>query len=87
MTASRAIGECYDEPVARQPLSRARTAVAWMATNIEQQQEHVAKGYYPHKHNLFRWPTGLADGLARKEPALPTVSPWDSPQQLGSPVP
>src|SRR5689334_3751311 len=36
---------------------------------------------------LFRRPAGLADGLALKEPALSTESPWNSPQQSGSPVP
>jgi hypothetical protein len=68
-------GERYDEPVARHPLPRARAGVAGTARIIKQQQKRVAEGSYPHKHNLFRWPTGLADGLALKEPALPTASP------------
>ena len=44
-----------------------------------------AEGAHPQVNNLFRRPAGLADGLALKEPALPTGPPWDSPQQLGSP--
>jgi len=52
-----------------------------------QAAKNYAEGTNPHKNNLFRRPPGLADGLALKEPALLTVLPWDSPQQLGSPVP
>ena len=39
------------------------------------------------RNGLFRRPAGLADGLALKEPAPPTGSPWDSPQGTGSPAP
>ena len=58
-----------------------------MARIVKLQQTCVAEGWHPHNDNLFRRPAGLADGLALKEPALPTAFPWDSPQQLGSPVP
>jgi hypothetical protein len=68
-------GERYDEPVGRHPLPRARAVVAEMARIIKQQQKRGAEGSHPHNHNPFRWPTGLADGLALKEPALPTASP------------
>jgi hypothetical protein len=67
--------ERYEELLVRRPLPPARAGVTGMATIIKRQQKRVADGYYPHKHNLFRWPTGLADGLALKEPALPTASP------------
>jgi len=67
--------ERYDEPLARHPLPPARAGVAGMARIIKQQQKRVLTATTPHKHNLFRWPTGLADGLALKEPALPTASP------------
>src|SRR4051794_33248236 len=35
---------------------------------------------------LFRWPAGLADGLARKEPAPPVDHHGISPKQPGSPA-
>src|SRR4051794_41120044 len=37
-------------------------------------------------YDLFRRPTGLADGLALKEPAPHAASRRDSPQLIGSPV-
>jgi hypothetical protein len=67
--------ERYDELLAWHPLPPARAGVALMARIMKQQQKRAADDCYPHKHNLFRWPTGLADGLALKEPALPTASP------------
>ena len=67
---------------------RGREARGW-PTRHEQRQaaQTIALRVRTRNNNLFRRPAGLADGLALKEPALLTVLPWDSPQQLGSPVP
>src|SRR3954453_19560935 len=41
----------------------------------------------PANQFLFRRPAGLADGLARKEPALPRKAPGIRPKQLVGPPP
>ena len=79
-------GERDAEPAAprsRSGRASATTRVARLVRVITQQR--FAKASYPHKHNLFRRPTGLADGLALKEPALLAASPRDSPHLTGVP--
>src|SRR3954447_10905849 len=41
----------------------------------------------PRTTTLFRRPAGLADGLARKEPAPPVVTTGLAPNNLGPPFP
>src|SRR3954463_233085 len=53
-----------------------KAATASMHMHIHT-RERPRTGNYP----IFRRPPGLADGLAQKDPALPTDPPWNSPQQ------
>src|SRR5207302_6499416 len=48
-----------------------------------------AESPHPQENNLFRRPAGLADGLALKEPALPTGIETGGirPNNLGPPFP
>src|SRR3954469_24701571 len=48
---------------------------------------HITIRDLPRTTTLFRRPAGLADGLARKEPAPPVDDHGISPKQPGSPVP
>src|SRR4051795_8512449 len=48
---------------------------------------HITIREFPRTTTLFRRPAGLADGLARKEPAPPVDDHGISPKQPGSPVP
>ena len=64
----------------------ALAAAGTAAAAIAMLESVVTRARDPHSY-LFRRPAGLADGLALKEPAPPTDSPRDSPQQLGSPAP
>src|SRR4051794_25715097 len=48
---------------------------------------HITIRGLPRTTTLFRRPAGLADGLARKEPAPPVDDHGISPKQPGSPVP
>src|SRR4051794_18605414 len=48
---------------------------------------HINIRDLPRTTPLFRRPAGLADGLARKEPAPPVDDHGISPKQPGSPVP
>src|ERR1019366_6941893 len=52
-----------------------------------QAADNRTEGRYPQNNNLFRRPAGLADGLALKEPALPTVLREIRPNNLGPPFP
>src|SRR4051812_4979647 len=49
-------------------------------------QRSSAQGQMPASRILFRRPAGLADGLARKEPALLTDNRVIRPKQPGSPA-
>ena len=74
------------DPEAVPPVEAAIAAGAAGVPPMTSNQEHYIARKYP-QDNLFRRPAGLADGLALKEPAPPTATPWNSPQHLGSPVP
>jgi hypothetical protein len=67
-------------PATAPALPQARPGRGRHGEDHQTAEKRAAKGSHPHNHNLFRRPTGLADGLALKESALPTASPWDSPQ-------
>src|SRR3954452_16816177 len=48
---------------------------------------HITIREFPRTTTLFRRPAGLADGLARKEPAPPVDDHGISPNNLGPPFP